>query len=402
MATTNTNAIPQALLRRKPFTTKEQFSTYWFEKHAAIVLPYFLANGVDYYAQIHDPILTTKISAEDLNVSEWDGAAELKFKDPKPEGPEGANRYFQDIVLADERKFLVSEALEHYKMVDGGTVTGDRKVIIEDGKVVYELCYLENVKIWQIEFLKGQFKRLPYPDGDFTGQTIIITARLVILACRNEAKGWSAKATIEKTTGRTGVVEVWPLDLASFDSVKEFCKRIEDIDRVDIFIANAGIATPKFGAKFPERSASNVFDAFKDPTSKSQDDRYPTSKLLEILIVRELTTATPNVVVNSVNPGYCKSELQRYATPLRYILVKLGGFFVARSTEVGSRTLFAGAVSGEETNGKYMSNCAIAKPVAWIDTEHGLQIGNKVWVNLLEVLDTIQPGIKSWLLKGTV
>ncbi|RDI85896.1 hypothetical protein Vi05172_g4148 [Venturia inaequalis] len=321
-----------------------------------------------------------------------------------------------------------------------------------------------------IEFLKGQFKRLPYPDGDFTGQTIIITgancglgleaarhfvrlrARLVILACRNEAKGWSAKATIEKTTGRTGVVEVWPLDLASFDSVKEFCKRIEDIDRVDIFIANAGIATPKFGfvegfestitvnvistfllvillipkmkessqkfdaksrvvvvtsdahhmAKFPERSASNVFDAFKDPTSKSQDDRYPTSKLLEILIVRELTTATPNVVVNSVNPGYCKSELQRYATPLRYILVKLGGFFVARSTEVGSRTLFAGAVSGEETNGKYMSNCAIAKPVAWIDTEHGLQIGNKVWVNLLEVLDTIQPGIKSWLLKGTV
>ncbi|RDI85895.1 hypothetical protein Vi05172_g4149 [Venturia inaequalis] len=150
MATTNTNAIPQALLRRKPFTTKEQFSTYWFEKHAAIVLPYFLANGVDYYAQIHDPILTTKISAEDLNVSEWDGAAELKFKDPKPEGPEGANRYFQDIVLADERKFLVSEALEHYKMVDGGTVTGDRKVIIEDGKVVYELCYLENVKIWQM------------------------------------------------------------------------------------------------------------------------------------------------------------------------------------------------------------------------------------------------------------
>lgn len=108
------------------------------------------------------------------------------------------------------------------------------------------------------------------------------------------------------------------------------------------------------------------------------------------------------MVVNSVNPGYCKSKLQRYATPLRYVLVKLGGFFVARSTEVGSRTLFAGAVSGEETNGKYMSNCVIAKPVAWIDTEHGLQIGKKVWVDLLGVLEEIQPDIKSRLQKETV
>lgn len=90
------------------------------------------------------------------------------------------------------------------------------------------------------------------------------------------------------------------------------------------------------------------------------------------------------MVVNSVKPGYCKSELQRYATPLRYVLVKLGDFFVARSTEVGSRALFAGTVSGEETNEKYMSNCVVAKPVAWIDNEHGLQVGKKMWVDLLK------------------
>lgn len=150
MASINSSAIPQALLKRNPSTTKQDFSAHWFEKHAAIVLPYFLANGVDYYAQVHNPILTTSNSPEGLNISEWDGAAELRFKDLKPEGPEGGNKYFQEMVLRDERRFLISEALEHYKMVDGGTVTGDRKVIVEDGKVVYGLGYLENVKIWQM------------------------------------------------------------------------------------------------------------------------------------------------------------------------------------------------------------------------------------------------------------
>ncbi|QDS72120.1 hypothetical protein FKW77_003791 [Venturia effusa] len=313
------------------------------------------------------------------------------------------------------------------------------------------------------EFLKGQFKRLPHPDGDFTGQTIVVTgsncglgleaarhfvrlqAKLVILACRNEVMGMLAKTCIEKSAERTGVVEVWPLDLASFDSVKEFCKRLERIERIDVLIANAGIATPKFDliegfestitinvistflmisllipkmkesgeqfgktpivvvvtsdahhmAKFPERSAANVFDAFRNQDSRGQDDRYPTSKLLEILIVREIASSLCGVVINSVNPGYCKSQLQRYATPLRYFLVKVGGFFIARSTEVGSRTLFAGAVGGEETNGKYMSNCIVASPAAWINTEHGLQVGKKIWSNLLEVLETVQPGIQS-------
>lgn len=41
-----------------------------------------------------------------------------------------------------------------------------------------------------------------------------------------------------------------------------------------------------------------------------------------------------------------------------------------------------------------MSNCVVANPVAWIDTGHGLQVGKRVWVDLLEVLEEIQPGIE--------
>lgn len=54
--------------------------------------------------------------------------------------------------------------------------------------------------------------------------------------------GEEAKAELERSTGRTGVIELWHLDLASFDSVKRFAAKLEkEVDRVDAFIANAGI-----------------------------------------------------------------------------------------------------------------------------------------------------------------
>jgi retinol dehydrogenase-12 len=112
--------------------------------------------------------------------------------------------------------------------------------------------------------------------------------------------------------------------------------------------------------------------------------------------------STPSIIINSVNPGYCKSELQRYATPLRYCLVKLGGVLVARSTDVGSWTLFAGAVGGKETNGKYMSNCIVAEPAAWIETEEGKRVGKKVWKDFVRVLEGVEPGITQCLQREIV
>jgi hypothetical protein len=141
--------IPQALLKRHPSMTKEQFSAHWYNSHAPKVIPYFLSAGVDYYAQIHNPVLIPGASpAEDLDISDWDGAAELKFAEVTPEGPEGGKKYFQEVILVDERRFLISEALDHVKRVDPGTVKGDRKVIIEGGNVVCELDYGSDAKIW--------------------------------------------------------------------------------------------------------------------------------------------------------------------------------------------------------------------------------------------------------------
>jgi NAD(P)-dependent dehydrogenase (short-subunit alcohol dehydrogenase family) len=73
-----------------------------------------------------------------------------------------------------------------------------------------------------------------------------LKAAKVILACRSTEKGEVAKADIERTTDRSNVVEVWQVDLTSFDSVKTFCARAQTLNRLDVVIENAGIGTGKF------------------------------------------------------------------------------------------------------------------------------------------------------------
>lgn len=110
-------------------------------------------------------------------------------------------------------------------------------------------------------FLYSQFfVKLPYPKKSLSGQTIIVTgsntglgleaarhftrlgAAKVILAVRSLSKGEAAKESIEASTDRKGVVEVWSLDLGSYESVKEFAKKAEGLDRLDALVENAGVA----------------------------------------------------------------------------------------------------------------------------------------------------------------
>jgi NAD(P)-dependent dehydrogenase (short-subunit alcohol dehydrogenase family) len=71
-------------------------------------------------------------------------------------------------------------------------------------------------------------------------------ASKVILACRSVEKGEVAKVDIEESTKRMGVVEVWQVDLSSYESVKQFCAQASKLERLDIVVENAGLATPKY------------------------------------------------------------------------------------------------------------------------------------------------------------
>lgn len=126
-----------------------------------------------------------------------------------------------------------------------------------------------------LQFIKSQlFESLPYPTKDCSGQTIIVTgsnvglgleaarhfARLnaekVILGVRNLEKGEAAKKSIEESTNRKNAVEVWALDLSSYESTKEFARRLGGLKRLDALVENAGIATTTY--KLSEDNESTI------------------------------------------------------------------------------------------------------------------------------------------------
>jgi NAD(P)-dependent dehydrogenase (short-subunit alcohol dehydrogenase family) len=112
-----------------------------------------------------------------------------------------------------------------------------------------------------LEILKDQYAQLPLPSESIVrGGTYIVTganiglgyecakhlvnfsASHVILAVRSQERGDVAKARIESDTGRTGIAEVWLLDLANYDSVKAFAERAMALARLDGIVENASVA----------------------------------------------------------------------------------------------------------------------------------------------------------------
>ncbi|MCJ1470924.1 hypothetical protein MMC07_009572 [Pseudocyphellaria aurata] len=298
-----------------------------------------------------------------------------------------------------------------------------------------------------LHFLKTQlFISLPYPNDDLTGQTIIVTganvglgleaarhftrlrAAKVILGVRSLEKGETAKQSIEASTKRRGIVEVWQLDLSSYESVKQFATKVGKLNRLDAIVENAGLATETYRVAednestitvnvvstfllallvlpklretatnfnitprltivssgvhawtdLPERKKADIFKTLNDRETAVMGARYPVSKLLEVLYGRELAkhmdkSQTPPVVLNLIDPGLCHSELTREAGWGLYFL-KLA---FARSTEVGSRTLVTGV---EQTS-------------LFVRSEEGARTQKRVYEELSEKLEKIQPGI---------
>ncbi|KAK5157918.1 hypothetical protein LTS14_003841 [Recurvomyces mirabilis] len=291
-----------------------------------------------------------------------------------------------------------------------------------------------------------------YPFEDLTGKTVIVTgantglgkeaarhfvrlnAEKVIIACRTVEKGEAAKNDIERSTGRTGVIEVWKLDLQDYDNVKAFAKKAEGLKRLDIVIENAGINTSKFvkaGGNestitvnvtstfllallllpklqqsgkvnavtptltiLPEKSAPSVFETLNDEKTARMDQRYATSKLLEVFACREIARQHPidqlGVTINFVNPGWCHSELAREIDSAVFRAITR---VFCRTTEVGSRTLVNAGLSGKETHGKYLSDDTITPCAPLVEGKGGAELQSKIWRELVGQLEGIQPGI---------
>ncbi|KAI4170654.1 MAG: hypothetical protein LQ348_007075, partial [Seirophora lacunosa] len=162
---------------------------------------------------------------------------------------------------------------------------------------------------------------------------------------------------------------------------------------------------------FAERDEPNIFAALSDPSKANMADRYFVSKLLEIFIVREMAARSTSssspypITINCLNPGFCRSELGREAGWTLY----LWGLVLARSPEVGSRTIVAAAEAGVKAgaarvkagaaraHGAYMSEGVVAEPSELVRSEEGARVQRKVWAELVEKLEGITEGVTGGL-----
>ncbi|OJD12493.1 hypothetical protein AJ78_06919 [Emergomyces pasteurianus Ep9510] len=298
------------------------------------------------------------------------------------------------------------------------------------------------------------------PEADFTGKTVIVTGanvglgkeavkhfvRLgatVIGTTRSSTKAAAAIGEIDAETQGPGSAMIWEL---------EVCERVlSELQRLDVVMLNAGVSTriyepreseeasitinvistlllalsllPKLRqtakeynvtpcltvtsskihswAKFPEREASDIFAALSNPSTTTMQERYPTSKLLQLLAIRELASRTasssPSVVINLVSPGLNRTSLTRETTGLEAIVLVAIQAIFAWEPEVGSRILVHATMAGKESHGVLLDKCEIKNNILapWIETDEGKKVQRKVWSELEKKLEAIQPGILS-------
>lgn len=288
-------------------------------------------------------------------------------------------------------------------------------------------------------FMKRQvLSKPPAPSSsktNLTGSTAIVTGSNVgiglecsrqllglglsklILAVRSESKGKDAKADLERElktskSGKTPTIEVWQLDLSSYDSITAFAERTKSLEKLDIFIHNAGLMKVEFElnkttgheetvqvnylstalltilllpvfkqkngpenpgrfvivnsdtaawAKFKERDSVPLLAAFDNPGNfDPPQERYFTSKLLGQLFLAQLASRVPSsvAIVNCVNPGLCYgSSLNRDAAGVAGAVFGIFKRVVGHSIAVGARSLTDAAVNhGAKSHGQYVED----------------------------------------------
>lgn len=281
-------------------------------------------------------------------------------------------------------------------------------------------------------FLKSQFctkPQWPPKSTDLSDKVAIVTGSNIglgfhacihllsfklshlILAVRSIKKGEDAALKLRAKNPNTKI-EVWELDMGSYESIQSFSRRVEtNLTRLDIAILNAGIVNQEFrisaktgheeviqvnylstmllailllpalktkspagnpgrlsivnsglsyAAKFRNRDQNPLLPTFDDTTIFSWDanEQYACSKLLcQLFFVKMIDYIdADDVIVNLVDPGLSKgSGLHRNVTGIVGGVLSLIKSVSGRTLTAGPSTYVdAAAVKGKESHGCFV------------------------------------------------
>ncbi|KAH8907672.1 NAD(P)-binding protein [Coniochaeta sp. PMI_546] len=271
----------------------------------------------------------------------------------------------------------------------------------------------------------------------------------VIFGCRSQSRGKKAKSEIEGLLKCSDtIIEVWEVDLESPSSIKNFVDRANTLPRLDVVINNAGMQTLRFSvvygtertlavnfigtfllavqlipklretareyrvtphmtflssalydvAKYPEKHGDDIFAWFRDKSHVNPINQYNLSKLLQLYATIRLSamvgianSTEPNpIVINSLDPCFCKTGLPGELKGALRIFVRIFEAIAARTAEEGARLVVQAAAAGRETHGLYMRAGVVQKYAPNVlDNDKATY----VWELLCKKLEELQPGV---------
>lgn len=243
-------------------------------------------------------------------------------------------------------------------------------------------------------------------------------ASSLVFGVRSLQRGEAAKKLICQRTGYlSSNIKLFQLDMSTFASVKNFADTItKEVHQIDVAILNAGIASPSYQVS-PEgyemslqvnvistallailllpklrqtasRTGKPTHLEFVGSNGQAQvtsdllklglEDKvieklsrkdffnflthYQVSKLLLQYAVDSIAPHTlnssgkPVVIVTTVCPGLCRTNLGREFGSLAKVTNGIFQQIFARTSEEGSRTLVSGAALGPEAHGEFWTN----------------------------------------------
>lgn len=223
------------------------------------------------------------------------------------------------------------------------------------------------------------------------------------MACRNEGRGLAAVKDVQDKSGSESV-HFFQLDLASFDSIREFSKKFHEAEqKLDVLINNAAVFESQqktadglemnmgvnhvghflltnllldlLKAAAPSRVVivtSSIFraaeikkDEFERIHTFGKWKTYSHSKLANILFMSEMARKLngSGVTVNALCPGAVKTEaIDKFNFFARIILIPIKWLFF-KTPDVGAETHVMLAVEPElaYVSGKFFKDCKITE-----------------------------------------
>ncbi|KAH6693971.1 hypothetical protein F5X68DRAFT_248542 [Plectosphaerella plurivora] len=254
----------------------------------------------------------------------------------------------------------------------------------------------------------------------------------LIISARSQGKGDAAADTLRQEFP-SAKIDVWLLDMESETSVRDFARRCESLDHLDIVILNAGcgkinfervaggkqreatlqvnylstmllstLLVPILKAKrrgsnpgrlsvvgsdtaymFPiAESSGPILDAHSTEVGYQGFQQYSRTKLLLIMGIGKLAEVVDadDVIINYVNPGATKGTgLNKEATGLAKVML----FFVNRVlgrevVDAARQYLYSAIVLGKESHGSF-TDYKIRPYPALMYTDAGRQKMDELW-----------------------